>query len=183
MDKRRQWVCFFSQTGSEINSIRKQLGRDPDIVFINSSRTRENINKELLKDMWDYLYVLPDRPSDETYKHLEDSLSPDCIITLHGWLRILPGWFCDKYEIYNGHPGLIDKYPELKGFNPQEKAFNLGLKTTGSVIHRCTAEVDGGKLLSGREISIEGLTLDQVYEVLHNNSTELWVDFLRERLT
>ena len=43
------------------------------------------------------------------------------LITLNGWLRIVPPDKCAKYNIYNGHPGLITKYPELKGKDPQQR--------------------------------------------------------------
>jgi folate-dependent phosphoribosylglycinamide formyltransferase PurN len=48
---------------------------------------------------------------------------PDAIVTLHGWLRVIPAYVCERSRIYNGHPGLITKYPELKGKDPQVRAF------------------------------------------------------------
>ena len=87
---------------------------------------------------------------------------------------------CENYNIYNLHPGLITKYPFLKGFNPQEKAFNLKLPTSGSVIHKVTSELDGGEILKSIEVDIKNLTLEEVYSELHKASSQLWVDFLQE---
>ena len=39
-----------------------------------------------------------------------------------------PGEVCEKRNIYNGHPGLITQYPQLKGKDPQQKAIDLGLE-------------------------------------------------------
>ena len=100
---------------------------------------------------------------------------------MHGWLRIVPEEICDKYEIYNGHPGLITEYPELKGKDPQVRAFEGKYKLAGSVIHEVVPEVDAGKILYEHAISIDGLTLDEVYSSLHDVSTNLWIDFLREK--
>ena len=96
--------------------------------------------------------------------------------------RIIPSEICKEYSIVNLHPGLITKYPILKGKDPQEKAYNLGLKTSGAVIHEVVAEVDSGKILDSIEISIEGLTLDEVYENLHKCSSELWIKFFKEHI-
>lgn len=180
MTKKKQWICFFSQTGSEIENIRKALKRDPDILIMNGSTT-DRVNPDLLKDLQGKIVFLPYRPSDSDYKQLK--FEADCLITLHGWLRILPGWFCDKYEIYNGHPGDVSMMNGvLKGANPQEKAFNLRLSHTGSTIHRCTAELDGGAVMDIKPVSIEGLTLDEVYKKLHENSSEQWIKFLKNKL-
>ena len=93
----------------------------------------------------------------------------------------MPPCICKLFNIYNGHPGLITKYPELKGKDPQEKAYKLEMKETGSVIHKVTAEIDSGDIVSESPISIEGKTLDEVYVILHNNSINLWINFIKER--
>ena len=178
MSKQRQWVCFFSQTGTEINCIRKALGRDPDYIIFNNS-SYEKVNKELLQDCRSKIIEISNRPSKEEYERICNLLEPDCLITLHGYLRILPGWFCDKYYILNGHPGntLYDN-GILRGSNPQEKAYRLGLKCTASTIHRCTAELDAGEVIDLQSVYIEGLTLDEVYERVHDNSVSQWIRVL-----
>jgi phosphoribosylglycinamide formyltransferase-1 len=104
----------------------------------------------------------------------------DPIVTLHGWLRIMPPSICNQFEIYNGHPGLITRYPELKGKDPQQKAFDLGLETSGCVIHEVTEGVDEGRILRSREVSIRELEIEQLFHILHQISISLWVDFLKD---
>ena len=81
--------------------------------------------------------------------------------------------------MYNGHPGLITKYPELKGKDPQQKAWDLDLPTSGCVIHKVIAGVDEGPVMRDVEVSIRNLTMDQTFQALHKASVKLWVNFLR----
>ena len=94
----------------------------------------------------------------------------------------MPGDICDEFDIYNGHPGLITKYPELKGKDPQEKAYRLGLHESGCVIHKAVAEVDSGEILREKVVSIEKLAPHDIMKILHKESINLWVDFLTEKL-
>lgn len=177
----RKWVCFYSQTGSEINNIRKVLKKDPDVIVYNGNDL-SHTNTELLEYFKDRIVKLPARPSLDDYLQLAAILPKDCLITLNGYLRIIPKYMCEHFSILNLHPGLITKYPELKGFNPQEKAFKLKLPTAGVVIHEVTPELDSGKIIAFKEVSIAGNTLDAVYEKLHDAATELWVDVLKDKL-
>jgi folate-dependent phosphoribosylglycinamide formyltransferase PurN len=177
--KGRNWVCFFSQTGSEIIQISEALNRWPDMIITNrrpdSART---INPKLPKDK---IYYTSNKPEEYEYLHyLRQVENP--FITLHGWLRILPEDICNKFEIYNGHPGLITRYPELKGKDPQIRAFAGGYDTAGCVIHRVTPGVDEGEVLMEREVGIRLLDLDQTFRKLHETSVKLWIEFLEERL-
>jgi len=180
MSKKIPWVAFFSQTGTEICDISKALGRAPDIVVTNAPE--EKINEGIF-DLGSLLYRVPDRPGSAQYFQAIPR-EMDTIITLHGWLRIIPQGVCEAYagRIFNGHPGLISKYPELKGFNPQEKAFKLGLPFSGSVVHEVTAEVDAGTILAERQVDIKGKALDEVYTLLRAASLETWTDVLKEKL-
>ena len=167
-----KWIALFSQTGSEILEISKKRGRFPDKVITNSQNW-DKINPELVKlTTIDYVDKIP------TTEQYLSFLPQDALITLHGWLRIIPGEICENRNIVNGHPGLITLYPELKGKDPQEKAFNLKHETGGCVIHRAIAEVDAGSIMSEGVIPLTGLTLDEVYKNLHDLSVDLWVDYL-----
>ena len=171
-----KWVALFSQTGSEIYEVSRRLGRFPDHVVTNK-QSWDGINKDLV-DHTIICYV-DNKPDVEQY---DFNLREDAIITLNGWLRIVPQEVCEKYEIYNGHPGLITRYPELKGKDPQEKAFNLGHEEAGCVIHEVVPAVDAGKILKENSIKIKSLPLNDVYSKLHDVSVNLWVDFLKEKL-
>lgn len=174
-----KWVTFFSQTGSEIAEISKQVGRWPDLIITNERPAHlRTINKEILSQN---IIMLPNKPSVEDYrKVLSEELSgKDYVISLHGWLRIMPTEIIKEYPVmYNGHPGLITKYPELKGKDPQKKAWDLDLPTSGCVIHRVTEELDGGTIMRSKEISIRNLNMEVIFEKLHDLSIQQWVTFL-----
>ena len=183
-----KWAAaFFSQTGSEILNIINSLGIVPEVIITNrlkkdgTIKNVDKINKELIERFGDRVKLIPVNPAVEDYEKILSSCG-EGLISLHGYLRILPPEVCEKFSVVNLHPGLITKYPFLKGKDPQEKAFNLGLETSGAVIHEVIAEVDSGKILDSVETSIEGLTLDEVYEKLHKCSSELWIKFFKEHI-
>lgn len=179
----RPWICFFSQTGSEIYNLSNALGIYPDAIITNKPNL-EGINKELLsvtqfrehKLNKTILHFVPVKPTANDYIGILKSFQKPAI-TLHGYLRIIPKKVCEEYEIYNLHPGLINKYPELKGFNPQERAFKENYKLAGCVIHRVVPEVDAGEILLSQGVSIEGMNQNQVYEKLHDTAFDLWKSF------
>ena len=177
------WVTFFTQTGSEIYNIIKHTGRVPKKIITNKKKKQfSKINPYLLDEYGYLIHRIPSNPTEKDYLKSLKEVSKSDIITLHGYLRIIPDSICNKFMMYNGHPGLITKYPELKGKDPQEKAFMMKLKTTGSVIHEVTPKVDGGDIVCAKEISIEGLSLDEVYTALHKNSSQLWCDFVKQNI-
>ena len=175
----RKWIAFFSQTGSEIVQISEALGRWPDMIISNRrSDSARTINPGIPKDK---IYYTSNSPEGYEYLHYLGQIK-DPIITLHGWLRIVPEGICSKYEMYNGHPGLITKYPELKGKDPQFRAFEGGYNTGGCVIHKVTPGVDEGEVLMEKEIGIRLLDLNETFRKLHDTSVGMWVEFLKERL-
>ena len=178
------WTTFFSKTGSEIVEISNRLQRWPDVICTNKPLSEiENIHSDLLINCFNKILFLPKSPSLSEYTFvLRASKKKTSIITLHGYLRIIPAIVCEQNLIYNGHPGDIINYPELKGFNPQEKAFKLKIEKSGSVIHKVTAGVDEGPVVAIKTCDINLNSLDKTYQILHANSTSLWVDFLREHL-
>ena len=185
MINNRPWIAAFSRTGSEIYELSKRLHRFPDRIVSNSPFS--NVNTQLRDEYVGEWYILPKSPTIDQYRHaftvynnVSDISIP--IITLHGWLKVIPAEICNEYYILNGHPGDIETYPELKGFNPQEKAFNLELPTSGSIIHRVTPEVDCGEILARQKVTISGLYLEEVYEQLHSNSIDLWYKYFTSLL-
>jgi folate-dependent phosphoribosylglycinamide formyltransferase PurN len=105
------------------------------------------------------------------------------LVTLHGYLRILPPEIVTQFEVINGHPGDIVKYPELKGKDPQQKAIDLGLSSTGVVLHRAIAEVDAGEILKHQERVIhKGTSTEQLILDLKAIQLDLWCELLKERL-
>lgn len=174
----RPWVAFFSQTGSEIYNISKKLHRSPDLIITNK-QSLEGVNQNLINEYGAKIFQISKSPTIEEYKH---HIPENSFITLHGWLRIVPEEICDQYEIYNLHPANILLHPHLKGKDPQKRAAAEQLKWSGNTIHRCTSELDGGKIMEYSTVLIECLTESEIYEKLHKDATNLWFIFLNKHL-
>ena len=114
------WIAFFSQTGGEIADISKSLGRWPDLIITNERPEHlRTIDERVEKQGY---FTWANKPTEEDYIATLEKY-PNAIVTLHGWLRIVPPYVCERSNIYNGHPGLITKFPELKGKDPQVRAY------------------------------------------------------------
>ena len=181
----KPWIAFFSQTGTEIVDLVERLGRLPDRIITNERPEHlRKINKQILSwgNIEEILYYTPNKPTVEDYERLLSKFD-NPVITLHGWLRVMPPELCEKYNIFNGHPGLIVDYPELKGKDPQVRTWE-GMKegkytTAGCVIHKVTAGVDEGKVLSFERFSTWDIgTLDDLFDTLRDRSLYLWINLL-----
>ena len=171
------WIAFFSQTGSEIADLSESIGRWPSRIITNKRPGEiRTIDPRIIEK--GYLEI-SNKPSE---RELEEILQyyPDPVITLHGWLRIMPSNLCSKYVIYNGHPGLITKYPELKGKDPQMKAFNLKHEVMGCVIHRVNAGVDEGKVLKEIYWNAWNIREEDMWKTFKDRSCYLWMEFFKE---
>ena len=171
----RDWIALFSRTGTEIANITDRLGHAPRKTITNKS-PGDKINSRVPKVMY-----VRNTPTEDEYGAF---LTPGALITLHGWMRIIPDSICKEYEIYNLHPGLITKYPELKGKDPQDKVFTLPdlPETVGCVIHRAIGEVDSGEVYMERSTQNTFPSSSRLTEYLHDMSTDMWVDFLSHQL-
>lgn len=172
----RRWYAMFSQTGSEIANISTKLGIKPDLVITNN----------LDRKKW-HPFIQECTVHAEKHASLMESLDvpvSNTFITMHGYLRILPKHVVNNWEIYNGHPGLITKYPELKGKDPQETvAKNLSLyEHIGSVVHKVTPDVDGGEILASFSIRNSCNTKEEVYDHLKLASLHCWLQFFRDKV-
>ena len=189
-----KWIAFFSQTGSEIANISKKINRWPDLVVTNK-QDNENLNIELLYHYRDgtddNIIRLPKWPKDMDYMRAADTLNysilndnwqKDVFVTLHGYLRILPPDFTRSSNIFNGHPGAIHIHPELKGFNPQKKAWEANHIRVGCVIHKVTPELDDGPIIEKCLIDNKFDSYEELEKALHVESTKLWINFLNDRL-
>lgn len=177
--KDKKWVVFFSHTGSEINNISTRIGRVPDRVITNKSPGDKTINKQLMRLVKKDIVYTSNKPTTQDYERL---LMDNCVVTLHGWMRIIPGKICKDNEIYNLHPGLITKYPELKGADPQKRVVDSSSKTTykqvGCVIHKVTETVDDGEVLAECSCYNHYDSHALLSDKLHQMASDLWVDFL-----
>ena len=177
----KPWVAFFSQTGSEIAGIMERTGRKP-VAVVHAPRTAEfetRIHPNLQNSLY-WAYRSYEKPARTHYYEILNKFGkPDeLLITLNGWLYIVPGVVCEEYAMYNGHPGLITKYPDLKGKDPQKKAWLAKYPTVGTVIHKVSSEVDGGQIILSNECSSEGCKSEvDMVNLLKDKSLDLWVQF------
>ena len=174
-----KWIAFFSQTGSEIVNLSKALGRKPDLLVTNNVDGLMPFNPGVRQ-----LGVIIQSGKHDllmTYFRSQSLFNPaDTLITLHGYLRILPEDICSKYTILNGHPGLITNYPELKGKDPQTKTWENKYPVIGSVVHKVTAEVDAGEIVSSVAYTNRCETPEELYGKLKQCSLESWVWVLKQ---
>ena len=181
---KRPWIAFFSQTGSEIVDISKSLGRWPDSIVTNERPSNlRTINPEILEQ--DLLVTTKNKPTPEDLLEIL-AYYDNPVVTLHGWLRIMPPSICENFYVYNGHPGLITDFPELKGKDPQKdpqiRAFEGKYKTAGAVLHKVSGGVDEGEVILSREFNTSGLDLDDLFRILRDRSLYMWCKFLRRNL-
>lgn len=163
-----RWAALFSRSGSEIESLAHEIGRYPDLILTN----KVNFDSSVIPK--DKCIIIDG--SDESIRQY---LLHDDVITLHGYLKIIPEDLCNDFNIFNGHPGLITKFPELKGINPQARS--LGYDMIGCVIHKVTAGVDEGPIVSEKSIT-NTYDVNTIFSGLASVSLDLWVEFFNKEL-
>jgi methionyl-tRNA formyltransferase len=180
----KKWVALFSQTGSEIVALSERLGRWPDEIFTNNQDT-DTWHPDILGGHGNSkVRVLSHKGIEETLSWFVETKF-DYIITLHGYLRILSPNICDlPFEIYNGHPAPIDRYPELKGKDPQKRIWQLNQNypIIGSVVHRVVAGVDEGEIVKSVNYTNRCQSEQDVFDLLKKASLGAWTFFLEEKL-
>jgi len=178
----REWYAFFSQTGNELAKIIQLTGKEPTKIVTNLSveQVKEKVNPWLYENYKHKLMYLPNRPTVHDYINAIGYHPEDKLLTMHGWLRILPPTICFKYKAFNGHPGLITKYPELRGKDPQIKAYMGNYISGGCVIHEITPELDEGPICLSEEVLLDDLSLDETFLILYQTSLNLWIEFFKE---
>ena len=175
----KPWIVFFSQTGAEIADLAESLGRWPDRIITNDRPDHlRTIDKRIEEKGY---FTFNNKPSLEEYQELL-MYFPEAIITLHGWLRVMPAEICEKFDIYNGHPGLITKYPELKGKDPQIRAFEGKYETAGAVLHKVTAEIDEGTIIAEERFNAFNLEVNDLFRILRDRTLYMWTNFLQKVL-
>jgi folate-dependent phosphoribosylglycinamide formyltransferase PurN len=179
------WAAFFSQTGSEICNISEKIGKYPDLIISDNtdmnSKLDERIELNCKQIVWRKFRGLS---KEDKLKYFRDRLQGYDVITLHGWLNIIPEEVCKEFKIFNGHPGLINYYPDLKGKDPVERVWHRisDYLYVGSVVHEVTKEIDGGKIICySKESYVNCTTLEEVYLTAKRTSLASWIDFFTNK--
>jgi formyltetrahydrofolate-dependent phosphoribosylglycinamide formyltransferase len=93
------------------------------------------------------------------------------LLVLAGWDQMLLGPLLQRYpqSIINLHPALPGVHPGLGAIARAHKAFSQGgPATTGAMVHRVTAEMDGGPAVLVDEIAmIPGESLEALEQRVH----------------
>ena len=178
----KNWAVLVSQTGSEVISISEELGILPSLIVTNRVTKISEKNMKIFGKNNIEIVVLPNKPTLDQY--LRSGLLEKELITLHGFLRIIPEGFFPHFkgEIYNGHPALITVYPELKGFNKQEDIAGKQEQYPhcGSVVHKVIPELDAGKIVSAKMVMNRANTIDEAYAILRETSLSSWIYFFTD---
>jgi folate-dependent phosphoribosylglycinamide formyltransferase PurN len=173
------WGVLISQTGSEVIAISEELGILPSLIVTNNITMISLRNMEIFGENNVEIHSLPRKPSIVDYLRTRINLKE--LITLHGYLRILPEDLFPYLEgaVFNGHPGLITVYPELKGFNKQEDVAGNQEKYPycGSVVHKVIPELDAGEVVSAYQVVNRANTIDEAYAILRETSLNSWIHF------
>ena len=76
------------------------------------------------------------------------------LICLAGFMRLLSGWFVDKWHdrLINIHPSLL---PHFKGAHAVSDAINAKAKISGCTVHYVTKEMDSGPIIKQSVVTIE----------------------------
>jgi folate-dependent phosphoribosylglycinamide formyltransferase PurN len=173
-----RWITLSSFTGTEVDVLTSRMSFHRFGDTDNFTTITNNPNSKLLSLL--DAKLISNRPTSLEYEKVFGS--PDnTLITLHGWNRIIPADICNRYNIYNVHPGDIVNYPFLKGADPQQVAFDFKMERSGVVIHKCSPEVDCGEIVSFRQTDIKGLNVDEITFKLRAISIEMWLVFLKEQ--
>ncbi len=166
------WVVMQSRTGSTATEVAKRLDRKPSIIL--------DTNKNSPNDIYNYI---------------RKNINPQkTIITLMGFMRIVPADICEKFNIVNLHPAPIHmkSYEFLKGKDPIEKYFcyledrnvvDFSSSVSviyGSVLHKATAELDGGEIIDNSMYLCSGK--EDCYEKSFTHNTSMWVRYLTDVL-
>lgn len=185
-DIKKDWCCFISQTGTEVVDLCFVLKQKPTFVVTNNKGKIHWKNTALLDAMKIPVITIDKNTTSEEYIFLMSKFPDIKLITLHGFLRILPPDFIKYFEkkhkgiIVNGHPAYISKYPELKGKDPQFKVIDkIKYPEIGHTIHKVIEEVDAGEILLENVSVNDCNTIDEIFSKLQILGLNNWENFFK----
>lgn len=162
------WIALTSRSGATLARVVDQSFIVPETIVSAKTRKEHNMTMNWLRDI------------HQSYKNTNGTLP---IITLNGYMWIIPEDVCDMFEIYNLHPANLIKTPELVGKDPLERFFEVNKEknsyTLGSTIHRVIKEVDKGSIISTSDF--EASNLQEAYQKSFDVNVDLWLKFINDR--
>jgi folate-dependent phosphoribosylglycinamide formyltransferase PurN len=183
IEQKKTWIAMFSQSGSEIANLAAALGYWPDLIITNNSDKSKWDPRivDRIKFVKKVMVVSNNQAKTANFLHNVEG-SKSALITLHGWLRIIPAVICEQYKIVNGHPGLINLYPELKGKDPQERWWADRNKYDfwyGSVVHDVVSEVDAGQIhtITKCKLTAYEELYYNLYDLFRRTSLNSWLKY------
>lgn len=173
MDK--HWIALYSHSGTELLKVYQHAPQLPLAVFSDQKDTAK-INPGILP----LTALAKHEEIMEEIKYIACNTTKEVVITLHGYMRIIPSEIIDlpNVSIYNVHPGDIVNYPQLRGKDPQEKALELNLPATGVVIHRVDEGIDTGKIMMREVYLIRENNIGKLVYDLRYIAINMWINFL-----
>ena len=175
-----KWLALFSQTGSEIANISDKINIKPTTILTDNLDITKHDKRITRFQYWD----IKTNTYQQKLDYYRELFKEYDVITLHGWLNIIPKEICREFKIYNGHPGLINYYSDLKGKDPQVRAYDAigNYLYVGSVIHEVTEYIDSGRIICYDKVSnIYCASLDETYKILKQTSLNTWIDFFTNK--
>ncbi|MQF96399.1 MAG: hypothetical protein FI731_12060 [SAR202 cluster bacterium] len=86
------------------------------------------------------------------------------LVVSAGFPFILPSYVLRSGPAYiNSHPSLL---PTYKGYNAIRDAFDAREESMGVTVHHMTEELDGGAVIAQESVSVKGLRLEEVFDLL-----------------
>ena len=88
---KQSWIALFSQSGSEIANLAKALGYWPNLIITNNSDKSKWDPRIVSRTKFSNSVMVVSNHQAKTANFLHNVRgSTSALITLHGWLRIIP---------------------------------------------------------------------------------------------
>lgn len=176
-----KWIAVFSHTGREIVELSNAIGKKPDMVLTDNTSA---LSWDPHMHVNDFCIAIPfgGKPVDSINRYLRAENNAKALITLHGYMRIIPADICEARTVYNGHPALINYFSDLAGKDPQEKTWDniASYPFLGSVVHRVTRTVDDPTTVTDYALVNNTCTdKKELYNILRDTSLLAWKQFMR----
>jgi len=99
---------------------------------------------------------------EEVFQSLAEQSTP--IVISAGFPFLFPKYVLESGALYiNSHPSLL---PAYKGRSPIKEAFKNKEKLMGVTVHFMSEEADSGQIICQEPISVERLSLQDIYDLL-----------------